>query len=256
MNAACIRNDLAAFIETVIQEPAFVTGNSSGGLLTAWLAANKPGLVRAILIEDPPLFTAEYPRSKSAIAYRTFATAHEHLKGDNRGFLVYWLNLNGNFIRKNAGPDSLQLLLSSIDKYRTANPGQPVEMHFLRDILGLFLRAIDSYDPHFGDAFYNGSWNDGFDHADALRRIRYPVLLFHADYEILKDGTLERRHGPEGRRQGRRAACRLQIYEGRRGAYRAYRQAGWVPQDCRSPSSLLRRVPDRPFHAQVREIHE
>jgi hypothetical protein len=28
-----------------------------------WLAANKAEWVRAVLLEDPPLFTAEYPRS-------------------------------------------------------------------------------------------------------------------------------------------------------------------------------------------------
>jgi pimeloyl-ACP methyl ester carboxylesterase len=190
MSAGPIGNDLAAFIETVIEEPAFVTGNSSGGLLATWLAANEPGLVRAVLLEDPPLFTAEYPRSKSTVAYRTFTTAHEFLAGDNSDFLIYWLNANKDFMKKRAGPGSLDLIVGSIRKYRPANPGQPVELNFLPDILRLFVRGIDRYDPHFGDAFYDGSWNEGFDHADALGRIKCPVLLLHANFEFLKDGTL------------------------------------------------------------------
>jgi pimeloyl-ACP methyl ester carboxylesterase len=56
MSANRIGADLAAFIETTIANPAYVTGNSSGGLLTAWLAANRRDLVRAIVLEDPPLF--------------------------------------------------------------------------------------------------------------------------------------------------------------------------------------------------------
>jgi pimeloyl-ACP methyl ester carboxylesterase len=57
MTANQIGSDLAEFIETVIKEPAYVTGNSSGGLLTTWLAANEPTLVKAIALEDPPLLS-------------------------------------------------------------------------------------------------------------------------------------------------------------------------------------------------------
>ena len=42
MNASHIGNDLATFVETVIKEPAYVTGNLSSGLLTTSLAANRP----------------------------------------------------------------------------------------------------------------------------------------------------------------------------------------------------------------------
>ncbi len=190
MDAAHIGTDLAAFLETVIEEPVFATGNSSGGLLTAWLAANRPDLVKAILLEDPPLFTAEYPRSKTTVAYRTFTTCHAYLEGDNGDFLIYWLTANKDFLKKHAGPDSLNLMISSIQKYREANPGLPVELNFLPDILRLFVRGIDRYDPRFGDAFHDGRWNNGFSHAEALQRITCPALLLHANFEILEDGTL------------------------------------------------------------------
>jgi pimeloyl-ACP methyl ester carboxylesterase len=85
----------------------------------------------------------------------------------------------------------LLLLLSRIQECRAANPGQPIELSFLPDIIRLFIRGLDFYDPHFGDAFYDGSWNAGFDHAEALKRIRCPVLLLHANFKILDDGTLD-----------------------------------------------------------------
>src|SRR6516225_5029331 len=57
-------NDLVRFIEHVIKRPAFVSGLSSGGLLSAWLSAYAPpGTVRAALWEDPPFFSAELAAS-------------------------------------------------------------------------------------------------------------------------------------------------------------------------------------------------
>ncbi|MBX3081625.1 MAG: alpha/beta hydrolase [Anaerolineae bacterium] len=183
--------DLAAFIETVIGEPAYVTGNSSGGLLTAWLAANNPDLVKAIVLEDPPLFTAEYPRIKDTISYVSFASCHEYIEsGKTEDFLIYWLTSHAQFIAKNAGPAALPILVSFIQTYRAKNPGQPLETPFLGDTMRLFVRGMDKYDPYFGNAFYDGTWNVGFDHAETLQRINQPTLLLHANFEIREDGVL------------------------------------------------------------------
>ena len=67
-------NDLVRFIDTVIARPTYVSGLSSGGVLSAWLSAYaKPGQVIAALYEDPPLFASEVrpamgPASVSASA--------------------------------------------------------------------------------------------------------------------------------------------------------------------------------------------
>jgi hypothetical protein len=52
------------------------------------------------------------------------------------------------------------------------------------------LRGLNYYDPRFGASFHDGTWNGGFDHADALMRIQCPALLIHAHFEIMEDGTL------------------------------------------------------------------
>ncbi len=53
-------NDLVRFIDLVIGRPRIVSGNSSGGVLAAWLSAYaKPGQVRGSVCEDPPLFSSE-----------------------------------------------------------------------------------------------------------------------------------------------------------------------------------------------------
>ncbi len=58
----CVGRDLSAFLERVVGSPAIVSGNSSGGLIALWLAANRPELVSGIVLEDAPVFSAEMPR--------------------------------------------------------------------------------------------------------------------------------------------------------------------------------------------------
>lgn len=191
MNANSIGEDLASFIETVIDETVFVTGNSSGGLLTTWLAANKPELVKAILLEDPPLFSSEYPRVKQTIAYRSFSTCHSYIEEEEDDFLIYWLESSSEFIENHAGEDALPKLISAIDVYREANPGEPVELPFIPVMFRMLIRGMSCFDPYFGNAFYEGAWNQNFDHAEALQKVKCPALLLHANYEIREDGILD-----------------------------------------------------------------
>jgi len=192
MTAHQVGSDLGDFIAKEIGRPVFVTGNSSGGLLAVWLAANRPALIRAALLEDPPLFSAEYPRIRQTIADRAFKTSYTAATKDHPDdFLLYWIRGNAEFFRKRAGPGTPFLLTQAVKAYRRDNPGKPVELGLVKnDTVRLLLRGLESYDPRFGAAFYDGSWNDGFDHAAALKEIRCPVLLMQADYSIMADGTL------------------------------------------------------------------
>lgn len=191
MNAQRIGTDLGDFVEAIIGEPAYITGNSSGGLLTTWLAANRPELVRAILLEDPPLFSAEYPRIQNTIAYRSFTTSYEFVQDDADDFLLYWIDSNSKFFDNNVGKGSAGLLTNAVLRFRKHHPGQAVNIGLIsNDTVRLLIRGLDEYDARFGAAFYDGSWNENFDHGKALERIQCPVLLLHAHYEILEDGTL------------------------------------------------------------------
>lgn len=191
MTAARLGADLGDLLRNVVGEPAFVTGNSSGGLLTAWLAANRPDLVRAIVLEDPPLFSAEYPRVRETVAYRSFVTSQNYLESGASDFLSYWIESNAAFFDNNVFPGAGSLLQRAVTTYREANPGDPVELRFLpNDTVRLLVRGLGRYDPRFGAAFFDGSWHDGFDHGETLARITCPALLIHADFEIREDGTL------------------------------------------------------------------
>ena len=191
MTANRIGADLASFIETTIGGPAYVTGNSSGGLLTAWLAANRPDLVRAIVLEDPPLFAAEYPRIKATIPYRSFATCTDAVRDGVDDFLLYWIHSNRAFFRTHVAPGAGSVLAQLVKVYRAARPRRPVDIGLLpNDTVRLFVRGMDQYNPRFGAAFHVGTWNAGFDHAEALAKISCPALLLHANFSFLPDGTL------------------------------------------------------------------
>jgi len=192
MTADQIGADLANFIEDKIGEPVYITGNSSGGLLATWLAAYRPELVTSVLLEDPPLFSAEYPRITETIAYRAFKTSYTAATVDHPDdFLLYWIDGNAQFFRNNIGAGSPFILKQTIKAYRLTHPNQPIELGLVKDdIVRLLLRGLDRYDPRFGAAFYDGSWNAGFDHATALAQISAPTLLMHANSEIMEDGTL------------------------------------------------------------------
>jgi pimeloyl-ACP methyl ester carboxylesterase len=190
MNANQIGVDLAEFIEQVVQEPVYVSGNSSGGVLTAWLAANRPDLVKAIILEDPALFSSEYPRVLDTIADRSFAICAEFIEEGADDFLLYWIDHCRDFFKNRIGFDVGPILEASASTYRGANPNQAVEIAYLPAMVRLMMRGMSYYDPHFGAAFHDGSWNAGFDHAEALAKIQCPALLLHANFTIQENGVL------------------------------------------------------------------
>ncbi|MGN0351882.1 MAG: alpha/beta fold hydrolase [Roseburia sp.] len=190
MNANQIGNDLTQLIKTVIKEPVFISGNSSGGVLTAWLAANEPDWVKAIILEDPALLSSECPRLYSTIADKSFSMCSEFLCQGDQDFLLYWIGQCRDFFKKYVGFDIAPILTASIQHYRKYNPDKPVEIFYLPSIVRLMIRGMSCYDPHFGAAFHENTWNAGFDHAETLTRIQCPALLLHAKTEIMEDGTL------------------------------------------------------------------
>ncbi len=190
MSANQIGSDLTQFITFVIQEPVYVSGNSSGGVLTAWLAANEPNLVKAIILEDPALLSSEYPRVLGTVADKSFSICSNFLQEGEEDFLLYWISSCRDFFKTYVGFDAAPILEASVKAYHNSNSGEAIEIFYLPPMVRLMMRGMSYYDPHFGAAFHDGSWNEGFDHAEALTRITCPTLLLHANFEIREDGIL------------------------------------------------------------------
>ena len=180
--------DLAAFMNEVIEEPAVVSGHSSGGLLAVWLAANNPEQVQGIVLEDPPLFTTQLPRAEKTWNYVDLATtAHHFLESGETDFVTY----NAVHSRLFTLFQELQKpLTKSILAYRAKHPHEPVKVFYMPPVMNELLRGFNNYDPRFGQAFYDGSWNEGYDEAMALASISAPTALIHTNWSYDEDGIL------------------------------------------------------------------
>ena len=171
MTANQIGSDLALFIEEVCggkEQKIFVTGNSSGGLLAMWLCSHRPDLIAGTVLEDPPLFSSEYPVVQKTVANKAFTMSY-------------------NAVENNQTDDFLK---SYVKLYRFFHPNKPVDFSGKGPSVQEMLRGLDMYNPAFGRAFYTGEWNKDFSHEEYLQKIQCPVLLIQAGFDYLEDGTL------------------------------------------------------------------
>ncbi|MHC5262681.1 alpha/beta fold hydrolase [Streptomyces sp. UC4497] len=150
-------NDLVRFIALVVKRPVVVAGNSSGGVLAAWLSAySMPGQLRGVLCEDPPLFASELVpahghsiRQAVGPVFELFRTylGDQWSVGDWEGFC------------RAAGVSS-----------------SPMARSFVADVIPQHLKE---YDPEWARAFYEGTVGLNCPHERMLRQVKTPVLLTH-----------------------------------------------------------------------------
>lgn len=181
-----IGRDMTAFLESVVQEPAIISGNSSGGLIALWLAANRPDLVKAIILEDPPLFSAEWPRIKEdSYVYRVLQVTVEMSKELNesrsisglaRTFMKISRPLPNGKIK--SIPRSAAYFISFLIRASQKLRGKPS----LPGRLGIMIDMLVNFDADFSQAWVDGRIYEGLDHADALKRAKCPMILLHANW--------------------------------------------------------------------------
>jgi len=152
-------NDLVRFLRIVVGRPAIVSGLSSGGVLSAWMSAYAPpGLIRAALYEDPPLFSSEVtPACGQSIRQGLgpmFALFSKYL-GDQWS-IGDWQGLVA------ATPTELPGWIAAIAPKADVPP-----------------QNLKEYDPEWGRAFWTGTVAASCDHARMLRSVKVPVLLTH-----------------------------------------------------------------------------
>ena len=182
-----IGEDMIALLEQAVKRKAIISGNSSGGLIALWLAANRPDLVRGIVMEDPPLFSAEWPRIKEdSYVYRVLEVTVEmsrelkesrSVRGLARSFMKIRRPVEGGKIRgiPAAAAYFLAFLIRASQRLRSGNPSLPGRFGAITDVLWTF-------DVDFSQAFLDGRIYEGLDHADALKRATCPMLLLHANW--------------------------------------------------------------------------
>lgn len=155
-----IANDVVRFIQLVIGRSTIVAGNSSGGIVAAWLAAYAPpGLVRAVYLEDAPIFSSELTPAcgnglnQSAISnllwlFSTYL-GNQWSIGDWDGMLA-------------AAPSRIPpWVLAWIAKQE----GPP--------------QNLKEYDPEWGRAFISGTAMAGCSQKEILQSVKVPMLYTH-----------------------------------------------------------------------------
>ncbi|NRQ34737.1 alpha/beta fold hydrolase [Nonomuraea sp. NN258] len=181
--------DIARFLRQVVGRPAIVSGNSSGGVLALWCAARVPELVSAIVLEDPPIFSAEWPRFRDRDRWVYESLAHTvRALGDldhQRVTDIYRQEIPVAEDRTIRMPERFVGLLDRlVARHRRRNPGRPAGLgvRWLPGSLNELIRAASMFDPDFARAFVDGRFYGDFSHAAALRATTVPVLLLHANW--------------------------------------------------------------------------
>ncbi|MHA2003895.1 MAG: alpha/beta hydrolase [Candidatus Thorarchaeota archaeon] len=179
--------DMTVFLEQAVKRKAIISGNSSGGLFALWLAANRPDLVRGIVLEDPPLFSAEWPRIKEdSFVYYVLEVTVEMSRVLNKSrsirelarlFMKIKRPVKGGKLRGVPASAAyfISFLIRASQKLRSGNPSLPGRFGRITDVLV-------NFDADFSQAFLDGRIYEGLDHADALRRVECPMLMLHANW--------------------------------------------------------------------------
>jgi len=182
--------DLAAFLRDVVKEPAIVCGNSSGGLICIWAAANAPELVRGVLAEDPPLFSTEWPRLRDDTWVYGF---FEHVVATLPDLATFFSTMKlptkpGKKLMSFPRPLAW-VLGGAIRRRQRAHPGAPVDIPWLPLQVRLFVRGLSEYDKGFTQACVDGSMCD-MDQGACVKAVRCPMTLIQASSFRGDDGRL------------------------------------------------------------------
>jgi pimeloyl-ACP methyl ester carboxylesterase len=61
-------------------------------------------------------------------------------------------------------------------------PGKPVDLPLLPAETRMMIKSLSEYDPDFTRAFVDGRAYEGFSHAEALIKVRCPLLVLQANW--------------------------------------------------------------------------
>lgn len=180
-----IGQDLAQFLRSEIDQPAFISGNSSGGVIALWLGARLPEKVRGLMLEDPPLFSSEWPRIKDCFIYGLLQDTVKYL-ADQRDlpefFRRFTVPVDGHAraVTAASGP-LLKFVASYVSWMQKRHPDKrEVDLPLMPFVMRMMVRGFSGYDAEFARPFLDGSFGKNFDHGEALSALSCPVLLLRA----------------------------------------------------------------------------
>ena len=192
-NIISIGNVIVDFIKSVILEPTYIVGHSSGGLIAAYTASHTQ-LCNGLILEDPPFFSCQGERRYKTFNYLDLSTVcHKYIElGCKEDFVLYYFENQKmwEFFPNNSREKIKSKLLNSAKKYRKKYPQKPLKVPFLpKNALAAYY-GMNEYDPYFGESFYSDSFHADILHEDILKNISCRTLIIKAKTNYDDEGVL------------------------------------------------------------------
>ena len=187
-------NDLIEFIQANTNGNISLLGHSSGGLIACYIAANL-NCCRYLILEDPPLFSSNGDRRFNTFNFKDLSTVcHNYINQNEENDFVYYYFMNQycwNFFPIDSKDKIKNKLGAFALRYRKRHPEKTLKVPFWpRKFLQGF-NGLNKYDPYFGEAFYNDSFNANVNYQQLLINIKCDTLFMKANTTIGKDGIIQ-----------------------------------------------------------------
>jgi pimeloyl-ACP methyl ester carboxylesterase len=155
-------HDVISFVQEHQKSPWVIYGHSLGALVAAAVAAEAPGAVRALVLEDPP--GPSLLHNLRATPFHALLAALQFLAGNGR---------------------SVPEIARALAEVRLGGDGAGTGARLgdVRDATSLRFsaRCLTNLDPDVLTSLLAGRWLDGYDVETIFTAIRCPVLLLRAD---------------------------------------------------------------------------
>lgn len=187
-------NDLIEFIKSIINNKIALLGHSSGGLIASYIAS-KTDLCDKLFLEDPPLFSSCGENRVNYYNYKDLSTVcHNFINQDEIKDFVYYYFINQycwNFFPENSRDKIKTKLGDNVLKFRTKHPDKTLRVMFWPKKFMESFNGLNDYDPNFGEAFYNNSFNSNIDYEKLLSNIDCETIFMKAKTVIGEDGLIQ-----------------------------------------------------------------
>lgn len=181
------------FIRNIVKEKVCLLGHSSGGLISAYAAANSD-LCSSLVLEDPPFFSSQGNRRKNTYNYVDLSSAcHNFLaQTELSDFVMYYFanQYMWNFFPEKSRDRIRKKMISLAAKYRKKHPDRDLKVPLWPKAGLAAFTGMNDYDPRFGEAFYTDSFHCSIPHEELLGKIRCRTLFMKARTNIGADGLL------------------------------------------------------------------
>ena len=189
-----IGNDLVKFIQKTINGNISILGHSSGGLIASYIASNYNGCNNLIL-EDAPLFSSNGDKRFHTFNFKDLSTVcHNFINQNKEKDFVYYYFMHQycwNFFPEDSREKIKNKLGEFALKYRKKHPESTLKVPFWPKKFLESFNGLNEYDPFFGEAFYNDSFNNDINYNELLSNIKCNTLFMKANTIIGKDGLIQ-----------------------------------------------------------------